>query len=365
MISILLNGFQIGNLSGTGRYTEELVKSLINLPEDLHIFLPASTPLPISSNKLTIQHLPRNKNITRIFQRYYLKKHFHNSQPDIVHYPATYGYRLGNVPHITTVHDLAFLENPDWFPSHHQWFYNKKVEETIQFSQQIITDSHFTAKEIQKHYPISINSIDVVYLGVSEIFKPQSSQQITIIKNKYRLPQKYILYAGTLEPRKNIPSLIEAWSNISDKIHHDLVIVGRTGWKTHLVEKAIQKSKHRNRIHRLGYIADKDLPVIISGADVFVYISFYEGFGLPPLEAMSCGTPVIASNYGSIPEILEDKALSVDPYNIQQISDAIYCLCEDETKRKIMAQNGIAHAQHFRWEKTAENTLEVYRKCLL
>ncbi|MGC8739292.1 MAG: glycosyltransferase family 4 protein [Candidatus Hydrogenedens sp.] len=364
MIHILLNGFQIGNLSGTGRYTEELVKNLINLPEELHIFLPLSKSLSISSNKLTVQSLPSNKYIMRFFQSFLLKKYFNEFQPDIVHYPATYGYKLGNVPHITTVHDLAFLENPNWFPIHYQWFYKRTVEETIKFSQRIITDSFFSKKEIQKHYDINKDKIDVIYLGVSDFFKPQPQQKIDEIKNKYKLPEKYILFAGTLEPRKNIPSLIRAWSNIAHKIHHDLVIIGRTGWKTRSIEEIINKSEHRERIHRLGYILDEDFPVIISGADIFMYISFYEGFGLPPLEAMSCGTPVIASNCGTFPEILGDKALLVDPHDIQHIAESIHYLCEDNTKRQDMSQNGMIYVKNFTWEKTAQQTLETYKKCL-
>jgi glycosyltransferase involved in cell wall biosynthesis len=125
MTRILLNGFQIGNLSGTGRYTEELIKALINIPEELQILLPSSRPLSVSSDKLSILPLPNNRYITRFIQFFLLKKYFKEFQPDIVHYPATYGYKLGNVPHITTVHDLAFLENPHWFPIHYQWFYKK------------------------------------------------------------------------------------------------------------------------------------------------------------------------------------------------------------------------------------------------
>lgn len=364
MIRILLNGFQIGNLSGTGRYTEELIKALINIPEDLHILLPASKPLSISSGKLTTQPLPKNRYITRFIQASLLKRCFKEFKPDIIHYPATYGYKLGDIPHITTVHDLAFLENPHWFPIHYQWFYKKRVEATIKFSQRIITDSFFSGKEIQKYYNVNKDKIDVIYLGVSDFFNPHTQQQIETIKNKYKLPQKYILYAGTLEPRKNIPSLIEAWSNIANKIPDDLVIIGRTGWKTKTIEESINKSKHKERIHRLGYITDKDLPVIISGADIFIYLSFYEGFGLPPLEAMRCGTPVIASNGGSLLEILGDKALLVDPYNIRQISEAICFLCEDNTKRQEMSQNGIVYANNFTWEKTAQKTIETYKKCL-
>lgn len=364
MMRILLNGFQIGNLSGTGRYTEELVKALLNSTEELHIFLSLSKFVSLSSDKLTIGLLPNNRYIARFLQSYFLKKHFREYQPDIVHYPATYGYKLGNVPHITTVHDLAFLENPDWFPIHYQWFYKKRVEETVNFSQRIITDSRFSANEIQKHYGISKNVIDVIYLGVSDFFKPQPQEQIKLVKQKYHLPEKYILYAGTLEPRKNLHSLINAWSSIADKIQHNLVIVGRTGWKTHLFEEAIQKSKYSNRIHRLGYITDIDFPVIISGANIFVYISFYEGFGLPPLEAMSCGVPVIASNCGSIPEILGTNVLLVDPYNTEQIAETIYQLCKDEEKRQILARDGILHAKKFTWSKTAQETIETYKKCL-
>ncbi len=364
MIRILINGIQIGNLSGTGRYTEELIKALLELPEELKIYLSASKPFISSSDKLQILPFPHSKYLTQLLQPYLLKKHVKQCQPDLLHYPASYGYKVGSTPNITTIHDLAFLENPDWFPPHYRWFYTKKVYDSVQFSKRIITDSNFSAQQLQRHYNMSPEQIDVIYLGASNQFKPSEQEQINTIKNKYKLPNKYMLYMGTFEPRKNIPNLITAWSNIAHKIEHDLVLVGRKGWNVGKIDESIQKSNFKDRIHRLGYIYDEDLPVIISGADLFAYISFYEGFGLPPLEAMRCQVPVLASNSGSMPEILDDNAMLVNPEDIQEISEGLYLLCEDTVLREKLAYKGFIHAQSFTWERTAKETLTVYKKCL-
>ncbi len=364
MICVLINGIQIGNLSGTGRYTEELVKALLELPEELKIYLSTSKPFIPSSDKLQILPFPTNRYLTRLLQAYLLKKLVKQFQPDLIHYPASYGYKVGTIPHITTIHDLAFLENPDWFPPHYRLFYTRKVYDSVQFSKRIITDSNFSAQQLQKHYNISPEQIDVIYLGVSEQFKPFGQEQINTIKNKYKLPNKFILYVGTFEPRKNIPSLIAAWSNIANKIEHDLVLVGRMGWDTDKIEESIQKSNYKDRIHRLGYTNNDDLPVIINGADLFAYISLYEGFGLPPLEAMRCQVPVIASNSGSMSEILGDNAMLVNPVDIREISEGLYMFCEDAELREKFAYKGFIHAQSFTWKRTAEDTVEVYKKCL-
>ncbi|HOV32699.1 MAG TPA: glycosyltransferase family 1 protein [Candidatus Hydrogenedens sp.] len=364
MISVLINGVQIGNLSGTGRYTEELVKALLELPEELRIYLSNSKPFITSNDKLQILPFPSNRYLTRLLQPHLLKKLVNQCQPDLIHYPASYGYKVGTIPHITTVHDLAFLENPDWFPPHYRWFYKKKVYDSVQFSKRIITDSNFSAQQLQKHYKISPQQIDVIYLGVSEQFKPSEQKQINIIRNKYKLPNKYILYVGTFEPRKNIPNLIAAWSGIANKIEHDLVLVGRKGWNTDKIEESIQKSNYKDRIHRLGYINNEDLPVIIGSADLFAYISLYEGFGLPPLEAMRCQVPVIASNSGSMLEILGNNAMLVNPEDIQEISEGLYTFCVNTELREKFAYKGFVHAQSFTWKRTAEETLAVYKKCL-
>lgn len=360
-MKIVINGLQIGNLSGTGRYTEELIRSITALQQPIEIYLiqRGKSYFDIHINKI---NLPNNKLFAYLLLPQTLRKLCNKIQPDLIHHPASYGYRIENIPYVLTVHDVAFMVNPDWFTTYQTWFYTSRIKNSMYEADQIITDSYFSANEIVKHFAIQPSKIEVIHLGVSDCFSPQPKETVQEIKSKYKLPNKYLLYYGTFEPRKNIHTLIHAWSKIAKHIECDLVLVGRKGWKTKPIFSTIENSPHRHRIHTPGFISDQDLPAVITGATAFTYLSFYEGFGLPPLEAMRCGTPVIASNIPSLSEILENKAIFVNPYSVEEVSEKIYNLLQNPDEQKKLAQYGLEHSKKFTWEKTALQTLGVYKK---
>lgn len=364
MINVLINGIQIGNRSGTGRYTEELVKALLNIPENLLIYLCSSIKLTTASTRLNYINLPREKLLAKFLLSSYIKSFIDSHKVDIIHHPAFYGPISHEIPTLITVHDLAFLENPNWFPYYISTYYKITIPRSILRADMVITDSQYIAQQIKKHFNVPDAKIRTIYLGVSELFKPVSSQEISKIKEKYRLPSRYLLYLGTLEPRKNIPNMLRGWGKSFPTTRTPIVLIGRKGWKTGEIYKTINKSPYKEHIQLLGYVPDEDIPSIICGAEAFVYLSFYEGFGLPPLEAMKCGIPVIASNSGSLKEILSNYAILVNPNDVDNISESIVKIIEDETLKQHLVANGIIYANSFTWEKTAIETHKVYKQCI-
>ena len=195
-------------------------------------------------------------------------------------------------------------------------------------------------------------------------FGPASPEEITRVKEKYRLPKSFYLFVGTLEPRKNIPCVIEAWDLISSDSTSDLVIAGRDGWKTGPIRKAASKVRQPNRIHFPGFIESEDLPALLSGAEAFVWPSLWEGFGLPPLEAMACGTPVVTSDESSLPEVVADAAITVSPEDVDMIANAMRALLVHEDLRETLRERALKRAAEFTWKRTAELTYEAYRRAL-
>jgi len=228
----------------------------------------------------------------------------------------------------------------------------------------IITDSQATAADLHGMLGIPQDRIDVIPLGVDEAYRPVSPQDAAAVRSKYSLPESYFLYLGTLEPRKNLVRLIEAWSRIADACPHDLVIAGREGWKMRHIRRAVAASSQPSRIHRPGFIAHGDLPAMIGAAAAFVWPSLCEGFGLPPLEAMACGVPVLTSNISSLPEVVGDAALLVNPHHVEAIAEGMLQLAEDVPLRNALKARGLERAAGFTWRRTAEATIKTYRAVL-
>jgi glycosyltransferase involved in cell wall biosynthesis len=179
---------------------------------------------------------------------------------------------------------------------------------------------------------------------------------------KYWLPEQFLLFVGTLEPRKNLVRLVQAWDKAYDSGLPHLVIAGRRGWKVDPILAAMRQVRHPYALHLAGFVADDDLPALLSAAQVFVWPSLMEGFGLPPLEAMACGTPVLSSNTSSIPEVTADAALLVDPADENRLAEAMVALAHDDRLRVSLSEAGRRQAALFSWERTARLTAAAYRE---
>lgn len=253
---------------------------------------------------------------------------------------------------ITTIHDLTPLIFPQYHLPHivNNFKINfKLIEKECDF---ILAVSNQTKTDIQKFTQIPEEKIQVIYEAVDSQFKPTNDQdKIIEVKKRYGITRDYILSVGTKEPRKNIDKLIKAFFQLNLDIQ--LVLVGKSGWLNSL------NSKNKNIIET-GFIEDEDLPILYSSASVFTYPSLYEGFGLPVLEAMSCGAPVIISNNSSLPEVVGKAGILINPNSTQEIKEALEKVLTNKKLQKELSQKSQVQAQKFNWQKTAKETLEIY-----
>ncbi|MDP2736262.1 MAG: glycosyltransferase family 1 protein [bacterium] len=266
---------------------------------------------------------------------------------------------------LLTIHDLSFLKYPEFF-SWRKNFWHKmiNVKRLIKRFDCVVAVSENTKRDIIELCGVDENKIKVIYAGVGEEFRKSADERKLVeVKSKYNLPDKFILYLGTLEPRKNVDGIIRAYNEIRNKNHAldniKLVIAGGRGWKSDNIYKEWERSKFKDDIKFLGYVDSKDKPYLYNLAGVFVYPSFYEGFGFPPLEAMASGLPVIASYAASLPEVTGDAALMVDPHNINDIARATREILTDENLKNKLIERGLLRAKNFSWENTARKYLEI------
>jgi glycosyltransferase involved in cell wall biosynthesis len=246
---------------------------------------------------------------------------------------------------VITIHDASVFDHPEWFqPSFAAWtrlswkILAKRVKA-------IITVSNYSCERLKFHLGIPEENIHVIHNGVGRPFEPQSQKTIDSVGRKYKLDKPYFLFVGTIEPRKNLPILLQAWESLNLKTH-SLFIAGTEG-------RVFANDEGRETRPRQKYISDEDLPALYSGATAFVVPSFYEGFGLTALEAMACGAPVIASNTTALPEILGDAALLIDPKDPVEISNAMQKIIEDRIFANTLRERGLQLTKNFTWDQAA------------
>jgi glycosyltransferase involved in cell wall biosynthesis len=269
------------------------------------------------------------------------------------------------MPKALTIHDLSFERYPDFF-SRKQRLWHKLLnpKRLSEQSQKIITDSQSTKNDLIDLYNLAPEKIRVIYPGINhETYKPldKSLPKFRQCKEKYNLPEKFILYLGTIEPRKNIEGIIEAF-NLAKRQNPDLadlhlVITGGTGWKTKHIFQTARKSPCSEQIHFIGYLPESHKRYLYNLAELFIFPSFYEGFGLPVIEAQACATPVIAGLNSSFPEVLENSAILVKPDNITEISQAISQILTIPELKQELIQKGLINSQRFSWQTCAHETL--------
>lgn len=265
---------------------------------------------------------------------------------------------------IITFHDLSFERYPEFFDIRRKaWHFSNNPKKQAEEADHIIAVSESTAYDLSDIYGVSSDKISVIYSGISDRFsRDQTREELWHVKAKYDLPENFILSLSTIEPRKNVLGTIRAFEEfkrLSKSNDARLVIAGKPGWLYRDVFQAIKKSKYRSEIKYIGFISDNDKPSLYRLARLFVYPSIYEGFGFPPLEAMASGTPVITSACSSLPEIVEDAALLVDPFNISDIAWMMEEVLRDNKLANLLSQKGKIQAQKFTWEKCAEEAMRI------
>jgi glycosyltransferase involved in cell wall biosynthesis len=298
---------------------------------------------------------------------------------DLLHCPDFLIPPTVNKNIVLTIHDLAFIRYPEF---NFEWFikkYTKEVTANAKNAKMILADSQSTKNDIVEFLKINPQKIEVSYLAADDIFKKitESEKDKDLLK-KYRIDKKYILSVGTIEPRKNYITLIKAFNILKSKklrgenysidnskgqsVDHKLVIVGRTGWKSEATYNEFNNSPYKNDILFLGHVSDPDLIQIYNQAELFVYPSIFEGFGLPVVEAMKCGLPVLVSNSSSLVEIAPDKNFLVNPKNPEEFAEKIESILKNDELRKELSEKSQKHSEKFSWETTAREVLKTYKK---
>jgi glycosyltransferase involved in cell wall biosynthesis len=231
----------------------------------------------------------------------------------------------------------------------------------VDSADRVLVVSEATKQDLMRHCRVDGQKVRVIYNGVSERFHPLT-ESLDSVRLRYNLPERFVLFVGTVEPRKNLARLVEAFNRVGRKIAHSLVVVGAKGWKTSPIYREIGRSPLRDRIHVTGFVADGDLPAVYNLADAFVYPSLYEGFGIPVVEAMACGTPVVTSDVSALPEVAGDAAVLVDPLDVAQLAEAIERVLHDETLREMLRAKGIERAKRFSWDASAAKVVQCFRE---
>lgn len=370
-MNIILNGQSLQlPLTGIGYYTRHLLEGL---QENKCIDRLICFPNINKSNQLI------KKNLKKIFKyipgTYFALNNYRNirfinktrllAHDNFIYHEPCYILRPYSGPKICTIHDLSHIHYPEYHPGERVKFLNRYLH--INSADHIITGSNFIKNEIIKIFNISPNKITSVYHGVSKIFRPRKYNELIEFLTYFGLKEKnYLLSVGTLEPRKNLQRLILAFKQLpeSQKNKYPLVLAGLKGWNTSSFEKLIGELIKKKQLYCLGYVPEAYLPYLYSGAYGFIYISIYEGFGLPLLEAMASGIPTLASSESAMPEVVGAAALITNPFDIDLIADKLNQLITDLTLRDTLKKLGPLRAAKFSWNFCIENTIAVYSKTL-
>jgi len=288
-------------------------------------------------------------------------------KPDLIHVQYT-APLINQTPVVVTVHDVSFIEHPEYFTALRRAQLRFNVARTVKLADRIITVSEFSRDAILRAYPVPREKVRVIPNAVSSEFKVVSRGRATqATYERFGIEAPFIFSVGDLQPRKNHIGLITAFTALAaahPELNHHLVIAGQNTWFTPKVRAAAQASGVAPRIHFTGFVSDADLVRLYNACDCFVFPSFYEGFGLPILEAMACGRAVACSNTSAMPEVAEGAGLLFDPRNPASIARAMADILLDAELRQRIESRGLHRAAHFNWRRSALATLEVYREVI-
>ena len=277
---------------------------------------------------------------------------------DFVYWEPNYLLLPLRNPALATVSDLSHLRYPEFHPPD-RIREMRRLPETLSRARALVTVSEFTRRELGSCFDIDPERVGLVPPAVSERFRPCPPDEQRSVRRHYGLPQDYLLHTGTIEPRKNLPRLLAAYGALPPTLQRDcpLVLAGPAGWGMHEFEQRCAGLPTQS-VRRLGYVADRHLPALISGATLLVYPSLYEGFGMPVLEAMACGTPVLTSNLASMPEVAAGAAHLVDPFSEEAITTALQTCLTDSARRQDMRRRGLTVAAGHSWQRSADMLVE-------
>jgi len=356
---------------GLGRYTQKLIENLENVDQENQyiIFL---------RQENWDDYQPHNTNFHKeladyrwytLAEQIYLPKKIRRSQLDLMHFPHFNVPILYTGKFIVTIHDLILTQYPTVRASTlgpllykiKHLGYKLVIASAVHRAKLILTVSNYTKSQIISHFKIDESKIKVVYEGIDPIVRQESLLQKSIL-DKYNVKKPYFLYVGNAYPHKNLETLLNAFKKfLSNNFNHHLVLVGKEDYFFERFKKQAKDLGIEKNVTFTGFVSDMDLPCLYQNADLYIFPSFCEGFGLPPLEAMSYGLPVISSNSSSLPEILDNAAYYFNPHNEEELLNALVRLISDKMLRNDIIEKGFLRAKEFNWQKLAQSTLSLYK----
>jgi glycosyltransferase involved in cell wall biosynthesis len=285
-------------------------------------------------------------------------------QPDLLHGMAFAVPLLWRGPSVITIFDLSFLRYPQRLSIGRRYYLRAMTRVSAHRARRVIAISECSRSEICSLLDISPEKVDVALPGVTQDFRPLPAKQVSNFRSEHRLPERFILYVGTIEPRKNLDTLIKAYAQLPERKAVKLVLAGGKGWQSERLNALIEELGLAQDVITTGYVSNNELPLWYNASEVFVYPSVYEGFGMPVLESMASGRPIIVSDSSSLPEVVGSSGILVPPTDTAAWSDALSTLLADPTLRSELADRGKERARRFTWENTARATVETYHKAL-
>lgn len=353
--------------AGVGRYAANLVGQLSRtLPErSLTVFLTRDAPPHAWPGVREVRaSIPTPNEYARaLWEQTIVPARVKALGIDVYHSPNYILPAALPCPSVVTIHDIAYLQ-PSLHRAKSHLYLRTLTALALRRAAAVVAVSEHTRRAVEAHYPRTRGRIEVIAEGVDPALRPPSAAALRAFRQRLGLEQPYVLFVGTLEPRKNLVRLVAAFERAVREaaLPHHLVLAGNRGWKTEALERAIETSPLRGRIHRVGYVPDSDLPCWYAGAALAAYPSLEEGFGLPPLEAMACGAPVVTSDCSAIPEVVGDAAVTVSPRDVDALAQALRRVLTDSALAADLRAAGRQRAGLFTWEAAARRYRAVYER---
>lgn len=361
-----------GSLEGTGYFTKEVLRRItVNNPgHRFHFFFdrPFDERYLFSSNVQghVLSPPARHPLLWKYWFDVKVPRLLKKLKADVFLSPDGQCSLTTKVPQVLVVHDLAFLHRPEGYQKSHLLYYKRYTPRFISKAKAVLTVSEFSKKDIVDKYKTDEKKIQVVYNGVKDVFNPIDFAEQENVKESYTGGFAYFLYAGAIHPRKNLLNLLKAFSIFKRRLQSSLklVLAGRLAWKNEELLTLLKTYKYKDDVVLTGYLSEEALAKLTASAYAVVYPSLFEGFGVPVIEAMACGVPVLTSKGSSMEEISEGAALYFDPQNVEEMGDALMRIYKDEEGKKVLIKKGLKIAEKYSWEKTADAVWEELTKAL-
>lgn len=349
--------------AGIGQYILHLISGLATIdPKNEYVILQSR------KDESTILEQPNFRRVSlwtpshHRLERFSLNVELIRLGLDLLHSPDFIPPHQPSCKSVITVHDLAFMLYPHFLTKESARYYGH-IDQAVRWTDHIIAVSHSTKRDVVDHLGVPEDKITVVHEATNPVFRPMDreiARQRT--RDRYGIDGPFVLFVSTIEPRKNVPTLLRAIRQIHECYKEDLrlVLAGGKGWLFEDIFRLISELRLDGRVHLLGQVPNDDLLDLYNAAEMLAHPAFYEGFGLPPLEAMACGLPVIVSNVSSLPEVVGDAALLIDPHNVDELAVAMWRVLNDQDLRQEMRDKGLRQAQRFSWQRAATETLDIY-----